>query len=1104
MVAESSSGTVTLLFTDLVGSTEGRGRLGEEAAEALRRTHDRLMANAIESHGGQVVKHLGDGVMATFAGAADGLSAAVAVQRAVGRHNRSADGAERLEVRAGLSAGDVTFEEGDVFGTPVIEAARLCAAARGAQILAADVVRVLAGSRGGHRFVPAGALELKGLPGPVTAVEVAWEAEAGSAIPLPVALSRPGSFRFVSREEEVDVLTRAWKEAAAGDRRVVLVSGEAGVGKTRLVAEAVRRFHSDGSVVLFGRCEEELGIPYQPFAEALSDYVAAVPLDELRSQLGSLGGELARLAPSLPERITSLAEPLQAEPETERYRLFEAVRELLTAVSDAAPVVLVLDDLQWAARPTLALLVHLVRRAERARLLVVATYRDTDLGRNDPLADVLADLRRSSGTDRLALGGLDQAGAVAFVESLTGHALEDDMLAVTRAVWTETEGNPFFLGEVMRHLVETGVAAEVDGRWHVIRPLEQLGIPEGVREVVGRRLSRLPEAANEVLAIAAVIGREFDVGLLADVVGGVTDVVLEAMEQAEAARLVVPRRGRPGCYAFAHALVRSTLYEELPSVGRLRLHRRVGLALEHRVGAALPELARHFVEAAPLGESARAVDYARQAGDRARDGLAMDEAAAHYELALNALEFSGEGDPALRCDLLIARGDALYRARDRRYRKVFAAAASAARELGDARRLARVAVAHNPKLARPVGTTDEGVVALAEEALAALPPADDPLRARLLAVLALELAWSPDADRRRSLLEQAKAMAERLGDRRVLADVLIFRRWADTNPQDLPARLAVAGELMALAEQLGDVEATCIGGVWLGMCHFEDLDTPALVSGIESAAALVGQLRQPLLATEVAGGRTMTALLLGRLDEAARLMAEEQDLGIEAGMPSRTVIGHFATQQFVLSYELGRPHEAVEALGMVETIATESNTARPGFQAMLGLAYAEAGERERAVEILDELAGAFHHFPRVAIWLGTIGTAGRLAAALGDAERARTIYDLLVSFAGRGCWNGPAVVGPVDPVLALLAATAGDFDVAEEHFARAVELCRARSLPTWLARSQQEWAEMLVTRGAPGDADRARQLATEALAGAEALGMAGVVGRSRAVLETVS
>ncbi len=1104
MSQAASSGTVTLLFTDLVGSTEGRGRLGEEAAEALRRTHDRLLASAIETNGGQVVKHLGDGVMATFTGAADALSAAVGAQRAVARHNRSAEGAERLDMRVGLSAGDVTFEDGDVFGTPVIEAARLCAAARGGQILAADVVRVLAGSRGGHRFTPAGALELKGLPAPLAAAEIAWEAASGSSIPLPVALSRPGSFRFVGREEEVEVLTRAWKEAAAGELRGLLVSGEAGVGKTRLVAEAARRFHAEGSVVLFGRCEEELGVPYQPFAEALCDYVAAVPRDELRSQLGSLGGELTRLVPNLPERVPGLAAPLSAEPETERYRLFEAVRELLTAISDAAPVVLVLDDLHWAARPTLALLVHLVRRAEAARLLIVGTYRDTDLGRTDPLAGVLADLRRSSGTERIALGGLDEAAAVGFIEALTGHALTDDMLTLTRAVWTETEGNPFFLGEVVRHLFEAGALAEVDGRWHVVRPVDQLGIPEGVREVVGRRLSRLPETVNEVLATAAVIGREFDMALLTDVVDADADEVLNAVEQAEAARLVIARRGRPGIYAFAHALVRSTLYEELPSTGRLRLHRRVGLAMERRVGSALPELARHFVEAAPLGESARAVDYARQAGDRARDGLAMEEAATHYERALNALEFSGEGDPALRCDLLIARGDALYRARDRRYRKVLSEVADAARTLGDPRRLAWVAVTHNLKFARPLGRMEEEVIGLAEEALAALPPDDDPLRARLLAVLALELAWSAESGRRRDLLQNAWEMARRLDDARVLADVLVLRRWADTDPENLSARLAFAAKLVALGEQLDDAEATCHGQIWLGMCHYEDLDTTALVTGIETAAALAGQLRQPLLATEVAGGRTMNALVFGRLDEAARLMVEERDLGIEAGMPARTVLLFFASQSFVLRYEQGRAQDALEDLQPAQSFAAEAGTAAWGWRAIFGLAYAEAGDVASATKVLEELADmGFSSFTRNAVWLGGTGCLGRLAAAVGNAERSEAIYSLLAPFAGRACWMGSIVFGPVDPVLGLLAATAGQLDVAHDHFAAAVDLCHRRGLPTWLARSQQEWAEMLVARRGPGDTEQATELATEALTAAESLGMAGVASRARGLLATL-
>ena len=1103
VAGRASSGTVTVLFTDLVGSTASRARLGEEAADALRRLHDRLLSGAIESRGGSVVKHLGDGVMATFVGAADALAASVAAQQALARHNRSVERAEHLEVRIGLSAGDVEFEDGDVFGTPVIEASRLCAAARGGQVLAAEVVRVLAGSRGGHRFTPVGTLDLKGFPDPVPAVEVGWALESGAVVPLPTALVRPGSWRFVGRDAEAEVMARLGKEAASGERRVVLVAGEAGVGKTRLVAEAAAAFHAEGAVVLFGRCEEELGVPYQPFAEAFSEYVAATPSEDLAGRLGSLGGELSRLVPGLPARVAGLAAPLEAEPETERYRLFEAVRELLVAVSQTAPVVLVLDDLHWAARPTLALLMHLVRRTDRARLMVIGTYRDTDLGRTHPLAEVLADLRRLAGTERVSLTGLDEAGVVAFVEAITMHPVEGELLALTRAVSTETEGNPFFLGEVLRHIAESGAAAEVDGRWRVLRPLAEVGIPEGVREVVGQRLSRLSEGANEVLTTAAVIGREFELGLLADATDGGTDAALDAVEQAEAAHLVVARPGRPGLYAFAHALVRSTLYEELPTAARLRQHRRIGLALEGRVGAALVDLAHHFLEAAPLGEVVRAVDYARQAGDHARDDLAFEEAASHYDRALAALDLVGDANRVVRCDLQIALGDALHRARDRRYREVLAAAADSARRLGDGRRLAEVAVAHNLGFARPVGRTDETIVALAEEALALLPPADDPLRARLLAVLGLELAWSLDGERRRELLGEADAIARRIGDQRGLIKVLVLRRWADTDPDNLEPRLSGAHELIALAEQLGDAEAAGIGHAWLAMCSYEDGDVAGSVASIEAAGRYADELRNPVLEAELVGGRTINALLLGQLDDARRLMYEARNLGMEAGMPLRTVVAHFVCLSSLLHYELGQPREILECLELMDPYVAESGTAAWGWQAIYGLGVLTAARRDEtaARRFLAELRdGEPSGFARNATWLGTMGLAGRLAVALDDRDAAARLHTLLLPYAGRACWIGPAVYGPVDPVLGLLAAALDREDEAEAHFAQAVELCQQRGTPTWLARTRYEWASMLCGRRRPGDADHARRLAAEASAGAEELGMAAVVAESEALL----
>jgi class 3 adenylate cyclase len=287
--------TAIVLFTDLVGSTELRSRLGEDTADSIRRQHNRLVTQAIEGNRGRLVKNLGDGVMALFTGAGNGIEAAVRIQQAAERLNRSARSTIELEVRVGLSAGDVALEDGDCFGTPVVEAARLCAAARGGQILAAEVVCWLAHSAGAERFSPAGHLELKGIPYPVPAVEIEWAVER--SIPLPHRLERTGALPFVGREAERALLTRAWKEAVGGERRAVLVAGEPGIGKTRLVSETARVVHEDGGVVLYGRCDEELGLPYQPFVEALRGYVAACSDDDLMTHLGSLSAEFTRLLP---------------------------------------------------------------------------------------------------------------------------------------------------------------------------------------------------------------------------------------------------------------------------------------------------------------------------------------------------------------------------------------------------------------------------------------------------------------------------------------------------------------------------------------------------------------------------------------------------------------------------------------------------------------------------------------------------------------------------------------------------------------------------------------------------------------------------------------
>ncbi|MBV8462140.1 MAG: AAA family ATPase, partial [Acidimicrobiales bacterium] len=494
----AESVTATILVTDIVGSTELRVRIGEERADQLRRTHDDLTRTAIEGNGGTLIKGLGDGALALFTGAADAVAAAVALQQAAYAHSRSAPD-EALEIRAGLSSGDVTLEDGDCFGTPVVEASRLCGIAAGGQVLAAQVVRQLARGRGGHVFRSAGERELKGFPEPVPVVVVGWEPPAveGGGIRFPSRLAPQAAFPFSGRSAQRERLLHAWKEAATGERQVVLVSGEPGIGKTRLVAEAARTVYDQGGVVLFGRCDEDLGLGFQPYVETLEQVVTS---GATAAALGRYGGDLVRLVPDLGERIGDLNPPLQSDPETERYRLHDAVVSWLTSMSSDSGVLLVLDDLHWAEKPTLLLLRHLIRAPEPMRLLVVATYRDSDLDRTHPLAEMLADLRREAGVERLALVGLDVEGVMELLANISDGRMDERARDLAQLLYAETEGNPLFVQEILLSLVESGAVVQRDGLWTTDLDLGDLGIPQGVREAIGRRLSRLSDEANHVLA----------------------------------------------------------------------------------------------------------------------------------------------------------------------------------------------------------------------------------------------------------------------------------------------------------------------------------------------------------------------------------------------------------------------------------------------------------------------------------------------------------------------------------------------------------------------------------------------------------------------------
>ena len=906
--------TATVLFTDLVGSTELRSRLGDTAAEELRRRHDDLLSKAVAEHDGRVVKGLGDGIMATFAGAADAMAAAVAIQQAVDRLNRSGKAAAPLEVRIGLSAGDVSFEDDDVHGTPVIEASRLCGAAGGGEILASDLVRALAGSAAGHAYVSVGSLELKGLDHATAAVRVTWEPLAGSSIPMPALLTDTGRI-FVGRDAEQERLMQLWKEAGAGERRLAFLAGEPGVGKTRLAAELARVVHDAGLTVLAGRCDEDLGVPYQPFVEALRHFVDHVPAADLNRELGRYGGELVRLVPELSEAVPGLAPPLRSDPETERYRLFDAVAAWLAAASAEAPVLLLLDDLHWAAKPTLLLLRHVLRSSEPLRLLIVSTYRDTELGRRHPLAELLADLRRQVGVERLSVSGLDAAAVSSFVEQAAGRALEDEDEHFARAIYAETEGNPFFITEVLRHLAESGAVERHEGRWETTAAIEDLGIPEGIRDVIGRRLSRLSDEANEVLTLAAVVGTEFD-AVLVERSSGLSDTMLVgALDEAVAARLISEVSGSASEYRFAHALIRGTLYEELTAARRVALHRKVAEAIEAvhsaRVNDHLPALAYHYAQAAvPAVEPDKAVDYARRAGDAALAQLAHDDAVRYYRQALDLLgAFQAPVDSPGRIDLLIALGEAQRRAGHPAYRETLFEAARLAQERHDGDALARAALANcRGGLMSNAGRLDSDRLTVLEAALETVGDEDSPTRARLLAHIALEETWTSDRQELARLSDAAVAMARRLGDSATLADALLSSFYAIHAPSTVFQLFDNTDELLALADRLGD-HGISVQAYWQRTrAALQMADVGEARRCAELQERLAAELGEPTLRWMAAVTAAGLRLIDGAVSEAEDGVVAALAMGKGLQPDAETF---FAAQILLVRYEQGRLDEVV-------------------------------------------------------------------------------------------------------------------------------------------------------------------------------------------------
>jgi DNA-binding CsgD family transcriptional regulator/tetratricopeptide (TPR) repeat protein len=916
-----------------------------------------------------------------------------------------------------------------------------------------------------------------------------------ASAPDPPSSLRPASAPpFVGRAAELEKLRTLLPLADGEERRVALLAGEPGAGKSRLVREFAERAAEQGALVLYGACDAVVRTPYGPFAEALDRLARAIEPAELRAALGAGGGELVRLLPDLPALAGELPAPVDGDPDTVRHRLHTAISELLANASQGRPLLLVLEDWHWADAPTLLLLRHLARSTWRARLLLLATFRDTEADAPAELGETLADLRRSDDVVRMRLAGLSGVEIADLIGRAAGGGAEPapEARELAAAIHDLTEGNAFLVCELWRALLETGIVEVGGGTVRANRPLSELGTPESVREVVSGRLSRLGPGTIDLLELAAVAGSEFELDPVRRAAGLDEPELRAALEEGLASGMIEELSSPRLACRFAHELVRRALYDRLSRLRRAELHLRVGEALEGAgpaSGRALADLARHFGAAAPFGGAERAIDYNLRAARAASGALAFDEAAMRLR---TALEIGIESDPE-RAGVLLELGAASHRAgKATDALEAFSAAAAIARELGRAELLARAAIGYEEACWRPA-IARRDAVELLEEALAAAGEESEELRIGLLAGLARALDLQGERERGAIVRGNAIALARRGGDRAGLAKLLVRSYWA-RGATPLEEILAMLTEARQLAEELGDAELHTEAMAWR---------VPTFVSlcDLESARAEVAVLRemaeataQPFMHHVAEHYGSALALCDGDLGGAEAMAARSHEWG--QLLTGRDASGVYGIQMFGVRRERGRLMELAPAVRILAGGAERNGPWRPGLVAVL----AELGMEREARRELERLASDGLEGFRASLWLATLAYLTDACAALGDEAMAALLYPELEPLAGANVMIGHLVAcyGSADRYLGMLAATLGEAERAEEHFERAIELNRRMGASTWLAHSDYEYGRFLRGRG-PGSRERAGVLLGEAGELAERIGMEGLLGRVRAL-----
>jgi hypothetical protein len=811
----------------------------------------------------------------------------------------------------------------------------------------------------------------------------------------------------------------------------------------------------------------------------------------------------------LRETLGDLPEAGEIESESARFQLFDSATMFLRRAAKAKPLLIVIDDLHAADLPTILYLRFVASQLADAPIMVLCTYREMELAADPALASAVGDIARQPGTLSLSLGGLGEAPVRQLIEATAGVSPRSNLL---NAIVRETGGNPLFLGEAVRLLAAEGRLGEVATGQALDLPL-----PAGIRDVIIRRVRHLPAETADLLIHAAALGPEFITEVLRRVTDTSPEEVLDRIGEASRAGLVAPMPGTLGRFRFTHDLIRETLYDELTPGRRVNLHRRIADTLQALYGPApeayLAELAHHYVEASRGGDAdgggaqsstaELAVQYARDAGDLALRSLAYEEAARLYRKGLAVLELHAPGDPEPRMEMLLRLGEAEARAGDLpASRETYLQAAQLARRQGESEALARAVLGYGGRFFWARVGHDPHLIPLLQDALVMLGGTDDRLRVRLLTRLAC--AWRSDRERleqRRAMSQQAVDMARQLDDAATLGYALVGYFWAVWLPDNPEERLAVANEMLAVAEAAQDAERT-IDANTMQVIALMDLGRMAEARGsIETIMRLAHDLRQPAQLWLTWANRASVALMEGNYAQAEELMAHE----IEPGHPTTPIqddVSAARMHRWLLRREQGR---GAEEEANVRASAEEFPW-YPLHRSALACLLADARRIEEAQAILDDLAvDEFRALYPDCEWLLGAALASEASAALGDAPAAAVLYGQLLPYEGaHAVGHTEGSVGAVDRYLGMLAAALGREADAERHFEAGIAVNEKLGAVPFVAHTQADLAALLRRRGAPGDAERAAGLERAALQTARRLGMVALEGRLPGVGEVES